>query len=690
MSRKSFHDLSRWGQMKRLKKNVETNKESTTVNAKENTHKTGGFESFDDGKSNTEVHETRNILGSQTSASLHQQSVLAEEIAWYDLVNEPPVEDDSDYALPSLTENEKLLVDLKNWAVRFRISHIAISAILSILRMHKCFNLPCDARTLLQTPLTVSVESVSPGLYSHIGLEYNLSKLWNKVTEVVDSIHIMIGIDGLPLFTSSSQSFWPIMGFVNNVKEIKSIVFPIGIFFGKKKPDNCSSFLKAFVTEAANLVHNGILLKGKVVKVVIQGFVCDAPAKSYILGIKSHTGYSSCTKCKQRGTWYHNRMIFPNCDSLPRTHEEFLSKKDEDFHLNDTPLVNIPNIHFIKSFPLDYMHLVCLGVVRTLFYIWLFAPVPLKFPHRIIDLLSSNFISLSDHMPCEFSRKPRGLDEIRRWKATEFRQVLLYTGPIVFNNVLKSEYKCIYEHFLTLSIAMSILLHPEYCHKHLQYAKNLLMHFVKTCAKIYGLQYITHNFHGLTHIAEDVLTFNSLNSCSAFKFENYMQQFKKCIRKGDKPLQQLVKRLGEMSNSDSWSSDYRINSPTFSSPHFCGPLLTGCDASKQYRTLQLQSFKITNAHPNSTCCLKDGEIVIVSNIVFSSKLQTMVILCREFKEKENFYNNPFIHSSNLGIYVVSNLSSDLQEKPISDISQKVVLLPFQTKHVAFPMLHSDE
>lgn len=126
---------------------------------------------------------------------------------------------------------------------------------------------------------------------------------------------------------------------------------------------------------------------------------------------------------------------------------------------------------------------------------------------------------------------------------------------------------------------------------------------MKTCAKLYGSQYITHNFHGLTHIADDVLTFGPLDSCSAFKFENFMQQFKKCIRKGDKPLQQLVKRLGEMSNSDSWSSDYsiNINSPTYSSRHFCGPLSLGCDASRQFRVLQFQSFKITTAHPNSTC-----------------------------------------------------------------------------------------
>lgn len=49
------------------------------------------------------------------------------------------------------------------------------------------------------------------------------------------------------------------------------------------------------MTEAVKLIHNGIVLKGKVAKVVIQGLVCDAPAKSYVLGVKSHTGYSSCT-----------------------------------------------------------------------------------------------------------------------------------------------------------------------------------------------------------------------------------------------------------------------------------------------------------------------------------------------------------------------------------------------------------
>jgi hypothetical protein len=588
----------------------------------------------------------------------------------------------------SPVESARLREDLRKWSVKHGVSHVAVSSLLCILRTHKCFNLPRDARTLLHTPRTVEIDDVASGSYAHLGIEYNLRKLLTKLTQVEDTIHLMIGIDGIPLFHSSSKEFWPILASISNIPSLTTIVFPIGIYFGKTKPDDCYSFLKPFVDEAVKLTNDGVAINGKNVRIVIKAIVCDAPAKAYVLGVKHHSGYSSCTRCKQTGLWYQNRITFPKFDAMARSHEGFISKEDEEFHNCDSPLVDIPYINFVKSFPLDYMHLVCLGVVRTLFYIWIFGPVPLKFPHRTVELISSKLRSLSYHMPSEFCRKPRGLDEIKRFKASEYRQILLYSGSVILFEALKVEYGPVYDHFLSLSISMSILLHPQYCHEYLQYAKDLLVHFVKTCINLYGKQYITHNFHGLTHIADDVETFGPLDSCSAFKFENYLQILKRYVRKGDKPLEQVVKRVLEMLNHDCEFSDSFSDAqyPEYSGPHFSGPVLPGCDSSQQYKSVSFSGFKLTTTHPNSICCLRDGSIVVISHIVFSNTVECMIIVCREFLKKEDFFSAPFIESSKLGIYLVSNLS-EVHARRVSDISKKIVLLPFRNEHVAFPMLH---
>lgn len=230
------------------------------------------------------------------------------------------------------------------------------------------------------------------------------------------------------------------MASIANVPTLASKVIPIGICYGEHKLQDCKLFLRQFVSECISLVTNGIIVNGKKIGIAIKGFICDAPVKTFILGVKGHTGYSSCTKCKQEGSFFSNRVTFPNLTSVPRTHEGFLRKEDEDFHVADTPLISVPGVDFIKSFPLDYMHLVCLGVMRNLLNIWTFGPVPLKFHHRIVGAIASNLLSIQSSVPLEFCRKTRGLDQLKRWKATEFRQFLLCTGPVVLKDVLLHDY----------------------------------------------------------------------------------------------------------------------------------------------------------------------------------------------------------------------------------------------------------
>ena len=74
------------------------------------------------------------------------------------------------------------------------------------------------------------------------------------------------------------------------------------------------------------------------------------------------------------------------------------------------------------------MHLVCLGVTRPSSS---FGGVCCRIGSKTIDTISSNLIALRGFIAKEFARKPRSLCETDGWKATEFRQFLLYTGPVV-------------------------------------------------------------------------------------------------------------------------------------------------------------------------------------------------------------------------------------------------------------------
>lgn len=685
--RKSFTDLTRHGKVKRLRKLLNSSEQENSAMI---TSAASSGSNFSVESENSNHHLVISVPSECVSEEFFQEVHIPESQQgsenWSHISTSESEE--SDEYVNSL-DSGSLASELRDWAVKFQVTTVALSALLCILKLHTCFSsLPSDSRSLLKTPSTIPVRPVNPGFYHHIGIGSSLQKMLESIPSLSE-VKLMLNIDGLPLFKSSTGELWPILASVLNVPQLVAQVFPVGVYYGKKKPGSLGEFLSDFVQDMRNLIEDGLFVNGKKVLVYLSAICCDAPAKSFILGIKGHTGYSSCTRCTQEGTFYKNRMTFPAFNSTPRTNDGFLCKLDPDFHIGDTPLTLIPGLNFVLSFPLDYMHLVCLGVMRTILNIWICGPVPLKLSHSVISRISCNLLSLKHSLPSEFCRKPRSLDDIKRWKATEFRQFLLYTGPVVLKNVLLPDYEAFFNNFLSLNISFTILLSPKFCFLHRNYAKILLEHFVKSFKNIYGQQYLTHNFHGLLHVADDVLTYGPLDNCSAFKFENFLQYIKRLVRKGEKPLQQVIKRLAEVSQSKISDCYQKKQYPCYKVPHSSGPLLGDCDSSKQFKKVKFQSFELTTSAPNSCCSLNDGGIVIILNIV-SSAAEDMIILCKQFKKCTNFYSNPFCNSSSLDIYEVSDLSEDVQRRRISEISQKIVLLPLNETlhHLALPLLHS--
>lgn len=54
-----------------------------------------------------------------------------------------------------------------------------------------------------------------------------------------------------------------------------------------------------------------------------------------------------------------------------------------------------------------------------------------KLSERSISIMCARLNNLKEYCPSDFARRPRSLDMCSKYKATEFRQFLLYTGPVV-------------------------------------------------------------------------------------------------------------------------------------------------------------------------------------------------------------------------------------------------------------------
>ena len=298
-----------------------------------------------------------------------------------------------------------------------------------------------------------------------------------------DILELIINTDGLPLFKSASTQLWPILAKVNLGKP--SVV---ALFCGKSKPDSIEEYLSDFLVEYKQITENGFAWDDKIYFVKIKALVCDAPARQFVKCIKGHSGYYSCERCEIQGNWEQG-MYFVETDSTIREDSKFSSFEYEDHQIQRSPLIDY-GISCVKQFPLDYMHLVCLGVMKRILLFMKEGPLQsaARLSQKQVKEISFKLENLTGTLPSEFARQPRSLEELKRWKATEFRQFLLYTGPVVLKGVINDN---IYIHFLAFSVAISIFLNKDKIKDptNISYAKDLLIFFVQKAPEFYGKKF---------------------------------------------------------------------------------------------------------------------------------------------------------------------------------------------------------
>lgn len=563
---------------------------------------------------------------------------------------------------------------LGRWAVKYNIKHNALRGLLTILKPQVGV-LPSDPRTLLSTPRKLDVISISGGSLVYFGIASKIAtklKTLAKFFREDDSpvgrslqskakyplVSISVGIDGIPITKSNTKSFWPVLGKIDQLSFDN--VFVIGLFQGNSKPSD-THFLDKFILEVNELEKNGIQIGQSLYSFKVSKICADAPARSFLKNVNNHNGYSSCERCVQVGQWL-GRMVFLEFDCDARTDLSIKLLTDKRHHKkNGVCTLNGIDIGLVSQVPLDYMHLVCLGVTRKLFRQWVKGKIPHKLSNKIVMEMSKHLLLFRKYIPNNFQRKPRGLLEIDHFKASEFRTLLLYTGVVCLKNLLSQQY---YNHFLLLHSAMFILLSKKaFIPEWNSIAKTLLRKFVEDGIKIYGSEFSVYNVHSLLHLHDDAMRFGSLDNASCFPFENFMQEIKRMIHSKNFALEQVTKRIAE----------YEM---------FTSPDNLTCRDN--------QDFKVSDRVGSNCYMLASGKLILVKQVL-KRTFRECVVECSEFLSLKNVKNYP-IRSSSLGIYLVSNVSSFFKlSLNLNEIACQCIILPTYCKPInyfCFPLLHT--
>ncbi len=303
------------------------------------------------------------------------------------------------------------------------------------------------------------------------------------------------------------------------------------------------------------------------------------------------------------------------------------------------------------------MHLCCLGCMKKLLVAWIKSGFErTKLSQSSICTVSAYLIAIAPDVPCDFPRKTRTLNDLPHMKATEHRLHMNYVAPVAFKHVLSQP---LYNHFMLFHVAMKLLVNDEDCQAYVPYAEKLLKAFVKDSIKLYGPKFVSYNIHNLIHLPSDVLTFGNLDKFSSFPFENKLQQMKTLIRRGGKPLEQIVRRMREIdANNARTNTGSPLNTAenrfaSLSDGHHSGPLIYQFGHADQFKTMQYGRWKITNKRPNNCVFTTDRKVVIIENILRTANSE-IFILGKQYITYNNLFEYP-LPSMMINEFVVSDL-----------------------------------
>lgn len=199
-------------------------------------------------------------------------------------------------------------------------------------------------------------------------------------------LSFVVNTDGVQGFNIASDSLWPIQLTQNflppNIRYLSQHILLVGVFYGKAKNLPVHAFFK-LLCEEFDEMSSGICLKEfsnfKFYPYVTHASV-DSPAKSKIQCFTQHNGCNGCCICYTEAESVPNkannrstrRALFTDEPLKYRNHIDTLEimmkvKKVAIYGIQDiSPFVGFECFDLIKSFSLDYLHMILKGTFEKL------------------------------------------------------------------------------------------------------------------------------------------------------------------------------------------------------------------------------------------------------------------------------------------------------------------------------------
>lgn len=396
------------------------------------------------------------------------------------------------------------------------------------------------------------------------------------------------------------------------------------------------------------------------------GLIADGPARAFATGIMSHSSYFGCPKCDQVCYSEGHKLYYQFFVGDLRTDESFRQRADvlhhkPEFQNRRSLLEGVMGM--VSQVVIEAMHAVDHGVTKRMVKaIFSNDSICSRVTKASFAVFQARFRLFRSYVPSDFARKPRTLIELAYFKAAEFRQMLLYTLPVLLKGVVSPQ---LYKHVLKLHIAIRLLSDPSKYKENIEAARTLITEFVDQYDGTIGKKHFTYYTHCLLHIPDCVEKNGPLYSFSAYKFENHMRVIKRLLRRKHGHIKQFFNRIDEMRYAD----ELRSNMTSISGKQ------------SKFNSLKLQG----NSLKDGCCMVSPGVPLVITKLFIQNGIR--MVRGRRFQQCEDFFTDPLPSMENVGIILASDLSTSEEDFPESSIMYKLSRLPYEDRDVLIPLLH---